>query len=310
MPLSAPILPRVSVIVATYNRPERLKRMLQALTRQDFPLRDFEVVVVDDGSPQPVAPVLEPFRGQLRITFHRQRNSGPAAGRNTALSLAKAPFIAMLDDDCEPGPAWLSTLVTTLEANPEAMAGGHTVNGLSANIYSEVSQMIVDRVYAVHNADPANAGFFTSNNLAASRRALLSLGAFDVNYRLAGGEDRGLCDRWRHSGHRMIYEPAARIFHFHELSLGRFLRQHFNYGRGALHYHRTRVTGYAEEARTARGIVFDFAAWRREIRERRGPHGALGIVALLFLWQAANAAGYFWEVAASGVRFTQRGPAL
>lgn len=293
------------MIVTTYNRPRRLKRMLQALAAQDLPARDFEVVVVDDGSPQPVAPIVDAFRGQLQITLQRQRNSGPAAGRNTALSLARSSCIAMLDDDCEPEPAWLSTLVAALETNPDAMVGGHTVNGLTANVYSVVSQMIVDRVYAVHNADPANAGFFTSNNLAAGRQALLDLGAFDAEYRLAGGEDRGLCDRWRHSGHAMIYQPSARILHFHELNLWRFLRQHFNYGRGALHYHRTRVTPYAEEARTARGIVFDFAAWRREIRERRGTHSPLTIAALLFLWQAANAAGYFWEAAVRGTRSTR-----
>jgi hypothetical protein len=101
----------------------------------------------------------------------------------------------------------------------------------------------------------------------------------------------------------MIYEPTAQIFHFHELSLRRYLRQHFNYGRGAIRYHRTRVTSHTEEARTARGIVLDFAAWRKEIRERRGPHSSFAIVALLVLWQAANAAGYFWEAAVRGTRF-------
>lgn len=290
------------MIVATYNRPERLKRMLQALAGQDLPRDDFEVVVVDDGSPQSVAPIVAAFAGSLNVTFHRQPNAGPAAGRNAAIALARSPFIVMLDDDCEPAPSWLSILVETLEAHPTAMVGGHTVNGLPANIYSVVSQLIVDRVYAVHNADPANAGFFTSNNLGASREALLALGAFDANYGLAGGEDRGLCDRWRHSGHRMVYTPTAKIFHFHDLSLRRFLRQHFNYGRGALQYHRTRVTSHAEEARTARGIVFDFAAWRREIREKRGSHRQLAIVALLVLWQAANTAGYIREVVAPAPR--------
>lgn len=289
--------PRASVIVATYNRPARLRRMLHALASQDLPLEEFEVVVVDDGSPQPLAHIAEAFAGSLQITLHRQSNAGPAVARNTAISLANAPFIVMLDDDCEPASNWLSVMIKALEANPDAMVGGHTINGLPDNLYSTVSQMIVDRVYAVHNADPANAGFFTSNNLGVSREALLSLGAFDTNYRYPGGEDRALCDRWRNRGDAMLYEPAAQIFHFHELSLRRYLRQHFNYGRGAIRYHRTRVTSHTEEARTARGIVFDFAAWRKEIHEGRGPHSPLAIVALLFLWQAANAAGYFWEAA-------------
>ena len=280
--------------------------MLRALASQDLPLEEFEVVVVDDGSPQPLAPIAEAFAGSLQITLDRQPNAGPAVARNTAISIARAPFIVMLDDDCEPASNWLSAMVKALEANPDAMVGGHTINGLPDNLYSTVSQMIVDRVYAVHNADPANSGFFTSNNLGVSREALLSLGAFDTSYRYPGGEDRALCDRWRHTGHAMIYEPAAQIFHFHELSLRRYLRQHFNYGRGAIRYHRTRVTSHAEEARTARGIVFDFAAWRKEIYDGRGPHSPLAIVALLFLWQAANAAGYFWEAAVRGARSANR----
>lgn len=293
---------RASVIVTTYNRPERLRRMLRALVAQDLPLNEFEVVIVDDGSPQPIAPVAEAFMDRLQITLHRQPNSGPAVGRNTAISLARSRFIVMLDDDCEPAPSWLSILVAALEANPEAMVGGHTMNGLPDNLYSAVSQMIVDRVYAVHNAEPAKAGFFTSSNLGVSRELLVALGSFDTDYRLAGGEDRGLSDRWRNSGHAMIYVAAATIFHFHELDLRRYLRQHFNYGRGALHYHRTRVTSHAGEAKTARGIVFDFTAWRSLIRERRGPHSTFAIIALLFLWQAANTAGYFWEAMARGSR--------
>lgn len=100
----------------------------------------------------------------------------------------------------------------------------------------------------------------------------------------------------------MVYTPTARIFHFHNLSLRRFLRQHFNYGRGAIRYHCTRVTSHAEEARTARGIVFDFAAWRTAIREKRGPHSPFAIVALLVLWQAANTGGYLWEAVAPASR--------
>ena len=60
-----PMPPKASVIVTTYNRPDRLECMLQALREQDLPLDEFEVVVVDDGSPQPVAPIAEAFAGRL-----------------------------------------------------------------------------------------------------------------------------------------------------------------------------------------------------------------------------------------------------
>lgn len=294
----------VSVIVTSYNRPRKLCRLLEALARQTLPKDCFEVVVVDDGSPEPVAPLVDGIRGQLQIVLHRQENSGPAIGRNTAMALASAEFLAMTDDDCEPAPDWLQLLTEELKRHPTAMVGGRTVNGLPENIYSTVSQMIVDRVYAAHNADPENAGFFTSNNLALRKDLLQEFGGFNPRYRYAGGEDRGLSDRWRHSGNPMIYLPHACVFHFHDLTLRRFLRQHFNYGRGAIVYHQTRVTSHAEEAATAKDIVFNWTAWKQAIQAQRQRHSFVAIAVLLVLWQIANAAGYFWEVAVQGTRFS------
>jgi glycosyltransferase involved in cell wall biosynthesis len=295
---------RVSVIVTTYNRPAKLRCLLEALARQTLPRETFEVVVVDDGSPEPLEPVVKSFGQRLQVVLHRQANSGPAIGRNTALSLARSRLVAMTDDDCEPAPDWLEMLLGELEKNPEAMVGGHTINGLPENLYSTVSQMIVDRVYEAHNRDRLRARFFTTSNLALSKEALEKLGGFDARYRYAGGEDRGLSDRWRHSGRRMIYLPQARVHHFHNLTLRGFLRQHFNYGRGAIVYHRTRLSSHAEEVATAREIVFNGRAWRDAIRAQADRHSAARIAVLLVLWQVANAAGYFWELAVRGTRFS------
>ncbi|MDZ7637296.1 MAG: glycosyltransferase [Bryobacterales bacterium] len=296
------MIPKVSVLVATYNRPQSLERLLAALAEQSLLREEFEVVVVDDGSPQPVEPIARRFADRLQLTLHRQENGGPSAARNAALALGRGRFAVAIDDDCEPAPDFLAVIVKTLEAHPDAMVGGYTENGLPDNLYSTVSQMIVDRVYAVHNLHPLKAGFFTAGNFAVNREELLRFGAFNTRYHYAGGEDRGLCDQWRNSGHAMIYVPKARIMHFHNLTLRKFLRQHFNYGRGAIVYHRTRLTTHAEEARTARAIVFDFHAWAEAIRLQRGLHHPISIVCLLFLWQIANAAGYFWEVAVRRTR--------
>ena len=188
---SATLAPRVSVIVTTYNRPKRLERMLQALTRQDLPYGEFEVVVVDDGSPEPVAPVLDGFTDRLRITHRRQPNSGPAVGRNTAIALAKSRFIVMLDDDCEPEPAWLPILLEALEANPDAMVGGHTVNGLRT---TPIRSQPNDRDRATPSTMQTRQRTFSR---AATGGILTRPPCFDADYRLAGGEDRGLSDRWR-----------------------------------------------------------------------------------------------------------------
>lgn len=292
-----------SIIVTTYNRPERLKALCESLLQQDYPLENLELVIVDDGSVVPVAPLVEAYRARMQTTIHRQVNSGPAVGRNVAVDLARGKFVLMIDDDCRPDPRWASRLLAVLERHPRAMVGGFTINALPGNIFSAVSQMVVDRVYEVHNRNPSDAGFFTSSNAGLARAEFRSIGGFDPRYRFAGGEDRGFSDRWRNSGRPMIFEPEAIIFHYHELNLGQFLRQHFRYGRGALHYHLTRDTRHHEEALTARRIVFDLSAWRRKIREQRGKHSVAELAILLVAWQAANAAGYFWEALVRRTRF-------
>ena len=288
--------PDASIIVTTYNRPDAIRALLESILNLEWPMDRLEVVVVDDGSSEPIEPLLKAYKSRLNLVVHRQENSGPAIGRNVAVGLAAGNYVAMLDDDCRPEPTWLRCLLEVLDKHPDAMAGGHTVNGLPENIYSTVSQMIVDRVYAAHNANPMRAGFFTSSNLAVRRELLLSLGGFDPAYRFAGGEDRGLCDHWRNAGRLMIFEPRARIHHFHELTFRRFVRQHFNYGRGAIYYHFTRRTKGRDEARTAREIVFNWNAWSAELAAQPPRHSRMAMVALLFCWQFANALGYFWEM--------------
>ena len=71
-------LPTFSVVIASNRPPPQIRSCLEALAAQDYPMDNFEVVVVDDGSPVPLAPVMAEFAQSLRARVHRQRNAGPA----------------------------------------------------------------------------------------------------------------------------------------------------------------------------------------------------------------------------------------
>src|SRR5450631_34137 len=77
---------KVSVIMATYNRGPLLVRLLKQIALQTYPMGDLEVVIVDDGSKVPVAPVLEPLKKDLPypLTVITQANAGAAAARQNA----------------------------------------------------------------------------------------------------------------------------------------------------------------------------------------------------------------------------------
>ena len=88
----------VSIVIPTYGRPDQLAACLDSLEALDYPRDRFEVIVVDDGSPQP----LPPYGGALRVTLVRQAHAGPAAARNTGAAASRGRWLAFTDDDCRP----------------------------------------------------------------------------------------------------------------------------------------------------------------------------------------------------------------
>lgn len=106
--------PTVSVIIPTFNRPDRLRTALASVFAQEY--RDFQIIVVNDGS-TPVEPVIADFNHDGRITLiTHDRNRGLAASRNTGLRHATGTYVCYLDDDDRFLPDHLRTLVTQLEA--------------------------------------------------------------------------------------------------------------------------------------------------------------------------------------------------
>lgn len=281
--------PFVSIIVPTYRRPLKLADCLRSLAQLDYPQDRFEVVVVDDGSGAPpediVAAAAERVQAGLIVVDH----AGPAAARNAGAARAKGELLAFTDDDCTVAPHWLRAFVARAQALDGSLLGGRIVNALPANPYSTASQLLVDYLYRHQNADPNDARFFASNNLAVAADAFRSAGGFDTSFPLAAAEDRELCLRWRHLGRRLAYVPDAVVHHAHDLTLRRFCRQHFNYGRGRWHLgSRARRGRQAPVALEPPGFYLRLMTYA--LRRTRGVSGVT-LTALLALSQLATAAG-------------------
>lgn len=90
-------MPKVSVIIPTYNHRDYVLATLESVFAQTF--TDYEVIVVNDGSPDDTAEVLKPYVKSGRIRYIEQRNQGQAAARNRGLGEASGEFFALLDDD-------------------------------------------------------------------------------------------------------------------------------------------------------------------------------------------------------------------
>lgn len=285
-----------------------LAECLASVAAIDEPAGDFEVVVVDDGSPVPLAGVVESYYGRLDIACVRQSGGGPAAARNAGAAVARGGVLAFLDCDCRPAADWLSIITATLRASPRCLVAGRTLNGAASNPYSATSLLVLDAVHAFYNRDPVCGEFVASSNMAAPADLFRELGGFDACRFRDAAEDRDLADRWRLAGQAIAYRADAIVRHVDELTLARFWRQNVGYGRGAWAYRRAR-------SERASGSFGDSLSFHAALPELIGPLlAALPVpqrriaVPLLGVWQVANTVGFALQAVES--RLGARGPAV
>lgn len=124
-------LPLVSVVVSTFQRPARLRALLDGLANQTVSRDQFEVVVVDDASGDDTWEVLQDIDRSSALhlrPLRHNRNMGPAAGRNTGWRAARSPVIAFTDDDCVPTPGWLEAGLRAMHTPGRLVVGLTTPN--------------------------------------------------------------------------------------------------------------------------------------------------------------------------------------
>ncbi|WP_279350394.1 glycosyltransferase family 2 protein [Erythrobacter litoralis] len=274
----------VAIVVPTYNRPDKLARCLTFLERLDG--GPYRTIVVDDGSPQDLAPVCAPYEW---VQLVRQDNAGPGAARNTGAKKAEgADLLVFTDDDCRPRTDWVRNLVTAQNGKPLLLVGGKVENALPDNVFSSASQSLCSFLYEYYHSHGSEMTFFTTNNMICRREDFLALGGFDTDFAIAS-EDRDFSLRWKSHGGTLAYAEDAVIDHAHDLSLRSFWKQHSNYGRGARKLHTT-MDGRADDRPKIENAGFYFGMLTYPLRARlRRP---LSQAFLVGLSQVAMVAGY------------------
>ncbi len=112
--------PKFTIAICTWNRAALLARTLEQLTRIDAGPIAWEVVVIDNGSPDATPDVLAAFASRLPLRFGRESRLGLAHARNAAVDLARGEFIAWTDDDVLVEPDWLGAYAAALDDDPAA----------------------------------------------------------------------------------------------------------------------------------------------------------------------------------------------
>lgn len=226
----------VSVIVPVFNGADTLDRCLAALAAQHR--RDFELIVVDNGSSDGSAVVAERWRQRMSVPLHVLHEAKPGAGaaRNHGARRAGGRFLAFTDADCEPDADWLDiglAMLAESERDVCALAGpawGTLEGDVAARLLglTSLSVGLTENIY--RDAGDTGTQGFAAANLWMTREMFLDLQGFDESLAHTG-EDMDLCARFYRAGGRLRYSPALRVRHIHPSGMANIWRKQVQYGR-------------------------------------------------------------------------------
>ena len=247
--------PRISVIVATRNRAQKLPALLDALLDLDYP--EYEVLIIDNApeDDQTRAVVEERSRRDARLRYLREDRPGLSSARNAGARAARAELIAITDDDVRPVRSWLSELARGFEAgeNVACVTGAILAAKLDTRAqlwteqYGGFHKGFAPRLFGLHDHKsdsrmyPYNAGVFGSGaNLAFRRRVFLGIGGFDralgAGTRGMGGEELAVFLQLISANFQIAYQPGALLYHDHHADEESLRKQMFSYGAGLSAY--------------------------------------------------------------------------
>lgn len=194
---------RVSIVVPHYQDLASLDACLAALTAQNFPRDQYEIVVADNNSPVGAEAVEAAIAGRARLTVAIEKGAGPA--RNAGVLAAKGALLAFTDCDCVPEPGWLAAGLAALETAP-VIGGRMTVSTGARKSGAEAFETI----FAFDNEDYVQRkGFTVTANLFCARATFDAVGPF----RTGVSEDTEWCWRARDFGFPIAYAADAVVSH-------------------------------------------------------------------------------------------------
>ena len=217
-------VPKVSVVVASYNGNRTLKTCLESLQKLNYP--DYEIILVDDGSTDSTPQIANTFP-KVQYIRH-EMNLGLSSARNSGIHAARGEIIAFTDSDCRADEDWLYFLVNDLTDSDFVGIGG-------PNLLPPEDSSLATAVMASPGGPShvmltdSRAEHIPGCNMAFYRWALTEINGFDPVFRKAG-DDVDICWRLEQAGHKIGFSPSAFVWHYRRSTVGAYLRQQHGYG--------------------------------------------------------------------------------
>ena len=227
---------KYSIIVPVFNRPDEVDELLESLCHQD--VKDFEVIIVEDGSEKPCKDVCDKYANILDLHYYFKENSGPGQSRNYGVERAKGDYVIILDSDVVLPTGYLEAVDTELTSSisplPSSIAawGGPDASHPS---FTPIQKAISYSMTSFFTTGGIRGGkgkkldkfFPRSYNMGIRREVYQELGGFT---KMRFGEDIDFSYRIIEAGYKTALIPEAWVWHKRRTDFRKFFRQVYNSG--------------------------------------------------------------------------------
>ena len=224
---------KYSFIVPVYNRPDEVDELLQSLCRQE--MKDFEVIIVEDGSSTPCKDVCDKYAGILDLHYYAKENSGPGQSRNYGAERASGQWLIVLDSDVVLPDGYLAAANSTLSTldsklGVAAWGGPDTAHPDFTPVQKAISYSMTSffTTGGIRGGKAKLDKFYPrSFNMGIRREVYQELGGFS---KMRFGEDIDFSYRIVEAGYKTRLLPEAWVWHKRRTDFRKFFRQVYNSG--------------------------------------------------------------------------------
>lgn len=219
---------RYSFIVPVFNRPDEVGELLESLCSQT--VKDFEVIIVEDGSQKTCKDVCDKYAGILDLHYYYKENSGPGQSRNYGAERAKGEWLIVLDSDVVLPTDYLTHVDDSLRPELSAWGGPDAAHDSFTDTQKAISYSMTSffTTGGIRGGKKKLDKFFPrSFNMGIRRDVYLQLGGFS---KMRFGEDIDFSYRIVEAGYQTALLPDAWVWHKRRTDFRKFFRQVYNSG--------------------------------------------------------------------------------
>ena len=219
----------ISIVVAIFNRKDELFELLNSLIAQTD--KDFEVIIVDDGSFVDLLPTVETFKEMLNIQYFKKPNSGPGLSRNYGANRAKNDWLVFVDSDVIVEKDYIENIKKNLEKIDCAAFGGADKAHKGFNLLQKAISYSMTSVFTtggIRGSKKAVTRFQPrSFNMGVNKEIFLKIGGFSE---MRIGEDPDLSMTIWENGYQTAFFDDIGVYHKRRTDLGKFSKQVYQFG--------------------------------------------------------------------------------